>query len=57
MLMRRSHIKPSDKLFVSIESLDDAARISGGYVKQSIPTHDPERDRLISEALNKRNVK
>ncbi|MBD3921549.1 hypothetical protein H8B09_22465 [Paenibacillus sp. PR3] len=39
-----------------MKSLDDVARLAGGYVKQSLPVDNPERDRLISEALSKRKT-
>jgi hypothetical protein len=37
------------------ESLDDAARrfTNGHYVVQSMPGPNPERDKLISEAITK----
>lgn len=46
-----------NKKTLSVRSLDDAARLSDGYVKQSLPTPDLERDRLISEAIAKRKNK
>ncbi len=49
--MRRPHIKPYGK------SLDDVARLSGGYVKQSLPSQDSERDRMFSETLSSRKNK
>ncbi|WP_181917411.1 hypothetical protein [Cohnella phaseoli] len=47
--------RPKKKSFG--KSFDDAARLSGGYVKQSIPSHDQERDRMISEVLSSRKNK
>ncbi|PWV97336.1 hypothetical protein DFQ01_12267 [Paenibacillus cellulosilyticus] len=39
-----------------VKSLDDVSRLAGGYVKQSLPVENSDRDRVISEALSKRKA-
>lgn len=41
----------------TIKSLDEIARLTGGYVKQSLPSDEPDRDQMITEAIAKRKGK